>query len=48
VKIGRLKGKAVQAAPEFESAKKLAARAGLPVKKVFEAAVKKRKNKRDE
>jgi uncharacterized protein (TIGR00299 family) protein len=48
VKIGRLKGKAVQTAPEFESAKKLAARAGLPVKKVFEAVVQKRKNKRDE
>jgi hypothetical protein len=37
VKIGRLGGKVVQAAPEFESAKKLAARAGVPVKEVYEA-----------
>ena len=37
VKIGRLGGKVVQAAPEFESAKKVAAKAGLPVKKIFEA-----------
>ncbi len=36
VKIGRLGGKVVQAAPEFESAKKLAAKAGVPVKTVFE------------
>ncbi len=36
VKIGRLGGKVVQAAPEFESAKKLAAKAGVPVKQVFE------------
>ncbi len=40
VKIGKLDGKVVQAAPEFESAKKLAAKAGVPVKQVFEAAVK--------
>ena len=40
VKIGRLGGKVVQAAPEFESAKKVAAKAGVPVKQVFEAAVK--------
>jgi hypothetical protein len=37
VKIGRLNGQAVQAAPEFESAKKLAAKAGVPVKKIFAA-----------
>jgi uncharacterized protein (TIGR00299 family) protein len=37
VKIGRLGGKVVQAAPEFESAKKLAAQAGVPVKRVYEA-----------
>jgi uncharacterized protein (TIGR00299 family) protein len=37
VKIGRLGGKVVQAAPEFESAKKLAAQAGVPVKQIFEA-----------
>ena len=36
VKIGRLGGKAVQAAPEFESAKKLAAKAGVPVKQIYE------------
>jgi len=36
VKIGRLGGKVVQAAPEFESAKKIAAKAGVPVKQVFE------------
>ena len=40
VKIGRLGGKVVQAAPEFESAKKLAAQAGVPVKRIFEAAAK--------
>jgi hypothetical protein len=39
VKIGRLGGKVVQAAPEFESAKKLAAKAGVPIKQVFAAAV---------
>ena len=37
VKIGRLGGKVVQAAPEFESAKKLAAKAKAPVKQVYEA-----------
>ena len=37
VKTGRLGGKVVQAAPEFESAKKLAAKAGVPVKQIFEA-----------
>jgi len=36
VKIGRLGGKVVQVAPEFESARKLAAKAGVPVKEVFE------------
>jgi len=40
VKIGTLGGKVVQAAPEFESAKKLAAKSKLPVKQIFEAAVK--------
>jgi uncharacterized protein (DUF111 family) len=44
VKIGRLGGKVVQAAPEFESAKKLAAKAGVPVKRVFEEAVKNTKH----
>jgi uncharacterized protein (TIGR00299 family) protein len=37
VKIGRLGGKVVQAAPEFESAKKLAAKAGVPLKQIYEA-----------
>jgi uncharacterized protein (TIGR00299 family) protein len=40
VKIGRIGGKVVQAAPEFESAKKLAAKSGVPVKQIFEAAAK--------
>jgi uncharacterized protein (DUF111 family) len=37
VKLGKLDGKVVQCAPEFESAKKLAAKSGVPVKKVFDA-----------
>jgi hypothetical protein len=37
VKIGRLGGKVVQAAPEFESARKLAARAGVPIRQVYAA-----------
>jgi hypothetical protein len=47
VKIGRLGGKIVQAATEFESAKKLASKAGVPVKQVFDAvaAVERRKLK---
>jgi pyridinium-3,5-bisthiocarboxylic acid mononucleotide nickel chelatase len=36
VKIGRLGGKIVQAAPEFESVKKIATKASVPVKEVFE------------
>ena len=39
VKIGRLGGKVVQAAPEFESARLVAAKASVPVKQIFEAAV---------
>lgn len=39
VKVGRLDGKVVQAAPEYESCKALAERAQVPVKKVFEAAL---------
>jgi uncharacterized protein (DUF111 family) len=42
VKIGKLNGKIVQAAPEFESCKKLAEKAGVPVKEVYEAALKAR------
>jgi uncharacterized protein (TIGR00299 family) protein len=38
VKIGRLDGKIVQAAPEFESCKKVAAAAKVPVKAVYAAA----------
>jgi uncharacterized protein (DUF111 family) len=44
VKIGRLGGKAIQAAPEFESAKKLAAKKGVPVKQIYQAAVQAAKN----
>jgi hypothetical protein len=40
VKIGRLNGKMVQAAPEFESCKKLASRAKVPLKRIYEAALK--------
>jgi len=40
VKIGRLNGQIVQAAPEFESCKKLAARAKIPIKQVYETALK--------
>ena len=40
VKIGRLGGKVVQAAPEFESCKKLAARAKIPLKRIYEAVFK--------
>jgi uncharacterized protein (TIGR00299 family) protein len=40
VKIGRLDGKVVQAAPEFESCKKLAIRAKIPLKRIYEAALK--------
>ena len=40
VKIGRLNGKVVQAAPEFESCRKLAARAKVPLMRIYEAALK--------
>ncbi|HEY1490650.1 MAG TPA: nickel pincer cofactor biosynthesis protein LarC [Verrucomicrobiae bacterium] len=40
VKVGKLGGKVVQAAPEFESAKMLAKKAGVPVKQVYEAVAK--------
>ena len=40
VKIGRLDGKLVQAAPEFESCKKLASRAKIPLKRIYEAVFK--------
>jgi pyridinium-3,5-bisthiocarboxylic acid mononucleotide nickel chelatase len=40
VKIGKLDGKIVQAAPEFESCKKVAQQANVPLKQVYEAALK--------
>jgi hypothetical protein len=40
VKIGRLDGKIVQAAPEFEHCKKVAAAVGVPLKTVYDAACK--------
>lgn len=40
VKLGKLKGKVVQAAPEFESCKKLAAQKKVPLRQVYEAASK--------
>jgi uncharacterized protein (DUF111 family) len=39
VKLGRLDGQLVQAAPEFESCRALALQAGVPVKQVYEAAL---------
>ena len=38
VKMGNLDGKTIQAAPEFESCKKLAEQAKVPLKAVYEAA----------
>jgi pyridinium-3,5-bisthiocarboxylic acid mononucleotide nickel chelatase len=40
VKIGRLNGKVVQTAPEFESCNKRAAQAKVPLKQIYEAALK--------
>ena len=39
VKLGKLNGEVVQAAPEFESCRKLAELAGVPLKEVYEAAM---------
>jgi uncharacterized protein (TIGR00299 family) protein len=39
VKIGKLDGKVLQVAPEFESCKKLAEQAKVPIKEVYEAAL---------
>ncbi|MGA2278734.1 MAG: nickel pincer cofactor biosynthesis protein LarC [Verrucomicrobiota bacterium] len=47
VKIGRLNGKVVQAAPEFESCKELAMRAKIPLKRIYEAVVKAIKSEPD-
>ena len=40
MKLGKLNGQVVQASPEFESCKKLAAQAKLPLKQIYEAALK--------
>ncbi len=40
VKVGKLNGRLLQAAPEFESCKKLADRARVPVKQIYDAAIK--------
>jgi uncharacterized protein (TIGR00299 family) protein len=39
VKLGKLDGKVLQAAPEFESCKKQAEQAHVPIKEVYEAAL---------
>jgi uncharacterized protein (TIGR00299 family) protein len=39
VKIGRLGGKVVQAAPEFESCRKLAEKMKIPLKQIYNAAI---------
>jgi len=39
VKLGKLDGKVLQAAPEFESCKKLAEQGRVPIKEVYDAAV---------
>ena len=39
MKLGKLNGKIVQAAPEFESCKKLAEKTGVPLKTIYEAAM---------
>jgi uncharacterized protein (DUF111 family) len=38
VKVGRLDGQIVQAAPEFEACRRAAEAAGVSVKQVYEAA----------
>jgi hypothetical protein len=38
VKLGKLDGQVVQASPEYESCKKLAAQAGVPLKQIYEFA----------
>lgn len=43
MKMGQLDGKVIQHAPEYESAKKISAQTGQPVKQVYEAAVRARK-----
>ena len=40
VKLGKLNAKVVQASPEFESCKKLAAQKKVPLQQIYEAALK--------
>jgi pyridinium-3,5-bisthiocarboxylic acid mononucleotide nickel chelatase len=40
VKLGKMDGKTIQAAPEFESCRKLAEQAKIPLKEIYEAALK--------
>jgi hypothetical protein len=40
VKVGTLDGETVQVAPEFESCKQLAAQSGVPLKAIYQAALK--------
>ena len=39
VKLGKLDGTVVQVAPEFESCRQLAAKSGVPLKAIYEAAI---------
>jgi uncharacterized protein (TIGR00299 family) protein len=39
VKLGKLNGQVVQASPEYESCKAAAERAGVPLKQIYEAAI---------
>jgi hypothetical protein len=39
IKLGRLDGRVIQAAPEFESCKQLAAATNLPLKEIYDAAL---------
>jgi hypothetical protein len=38
IKIGKLDGQIIQAAPEYESCKRLSDQTGVPIKKIYEAA----------
>jgi len=40
VKLGKLNGRVIQASPEFESCRQIAARADVPVREVYDAAIK--------
>jgi hypothetical protein len=39
MKVGLLDGKILQAAPEFESCKRLADQAGVPIKEIYDTAL---------